>query len=382
MDGWRWIDEVPDAGPLAAAARTFARRALGTDGIPAGKLALIALGNAVDRHASAGPARPAEDAAFVEGAGAFLAVVLLAWLGGAHASRDGAHRVRVGRAGFFDPFGAIEQALETDPARAALVDAVATAESEASGRGGIARVALAFEQALAEVRPELRITDRFERRLWIEDTEIDLGRALAASEGESDATLRAVVRKLVDMLPGGVGVDVSFAEASVRVFPRLLGPAFGAEVLARPIAGELRVAWVLAYEGRARFVLQRDLTRWGCFLDGISSRAIVNLAERSARARFARVETPEGPIVMARTGDGHDSARLLLPGLPDTLAPEVGLPCLVAVPHRDALFACADRPALAQALAARASEDFARAPHGITAQLFRLAADGSITPVG
>ncbi|MFO0681336.1 MAG: hypothetical protein U0234_04755 [Sandaracinus sp.] len=379
MEGWRWIDEVPDAGPLAKAARTFAARELGGEGVPAGKDALVLLARAIDRHAG-GPARPAEDAAFVEGAGAFLGLVLIARLGGGHACRDGVHRVRLGPAGFVDPFGAIEEALETEPARAALVDAVARAEAEAAGRGAIARVALAFERVLAEVRPELRITDRFERRLWIDETEIDLGRAISAAEGESEATLQAVVKKLVDMLPGGAGVDVPFAEARARVLPRLVGPRFEPEVAAQRVAGELRVAWVLAYEGRARFVTPRDLARWGCSIETLASCALSNLAERSAKARFARIETPEGPIVMARTGDGHDSARLLLPGLPGTLAPELELPCLVAVPHRDALFACADRPPLARALAARVAEDCARAPHGISAQIYRLGADGSIAP--
>ncbi len=379
MEGWRWIDEVPDAGPLAKAARAFAARELGGDGVPPGKDALVLLARAIDRHAGGGPARPAEDAAFVEGAGAFLGMVLIAKLGGAHAGRDGTHRVRVGRAGFVDPFGAIEQALETEPARAALVDAVARAEAEAGGHGPIARVALAFERVLAEVRPELRITERFERRLWIDDTEIDLGRAIAAADGESEATLRSVAKKLVDMLPGGASGLVSREEAAERVLPRLLGGRFEIDGLAvAPLVGDLRVAWVLSYEGRSRFVTPRDLERWAWPIEAVASRAIENLAARSARARFLRADTAEGPFVVARTGDGHDSARLLLPGLAETLAPELGSPCLVAVPHRDTLLACADRPALRTALAARAAEDCARAPHGIAATVLRLQPGGTL----
>lgn len=376
---WAWIAKVRGGGALAPVAAAFAQREL-ADGAAPGPMALLALASAIDRFARRA-STPAEESAFVEGAGAFLGIVLIAYLGGTHVVREGVHRVRLGSAGFFDPFAAIDSALETEPAKAALVDAVGAAEAEANGTGAIARVALAFERALAELRADLAITDRFDRALWLGEVEVDLSRAISATEGESDAAVAGAVRKLVEMLPGGSASDLSAEEAVQRVFPRVVGPSFDLPVATATIAEDLRVAWVLAYEGRARFVTERDLERWSLTAPALASRAIANLAARSDRARLARVETDLGPWVVARSGDGHDSARVLLPALAETLAPELGSPCLVALPHRDALFACADAPASIAALRARAEDDFARAPHGITGRVYRLHADGHLEPL-
>jgi hypothetical protein len=373
---WAWIADVRGGGPLALLATAFAEAHLG-EGAPPGPDALLALGRAIDRFAAV-DTRASVESEFVERAGAFLGVVLIAHLGGAHATRDGVHRVRLGEAGFFDPFAAIERALETDPARAALVDAVALAESEARGTGPISRVAIAFGRALAELRGDLSISARFDRSVFLDEVEVDLSRVIGATDGESDGAVSAAVRKLVDMLPGGASADIGVEEACARLFPRLLGPGFDLPVVASPVAQDLRVAWVLAFEGRARFVTQKDLARWSMSAADVAAHAIRNLASRSDKARLARVETAHGPWVVARSGDGHDSARMLLPALSETLAPALGSPCIVAVPHRDALLACRDAPELAVALRARAAEDHARAPHGITPRLYRLHPDGRI----
>lgn len=376
---WAWITSVRSAGPLLAAADAFANREIVEDR-GSGTPALVSLGKAIDAFARA-PHTPAEDGAFVEGAGAFLAVVLLGHIGGAHVARKGVHRVRLGQAGFFDPFGAIELALETDPARAALIDLVAMAEREASGKGPIARTAIAFERALAELRADLAITDRFDRCVFLGDIEVDLARVIGATEGESDAAVAGAVRKLVDMLPGGAGAEVTAQDAIARLFPRLVGPSFDLPVSSLPIADELRVAWVIAYEGRARFVTDRDLSRWEMRAEEVALHALRNLAARSDRARLARVDTEQGPWVVARSGDGYDSARLLLPALAETLAPEVGLPCIVAVPHRDALMACRDAPELVRSFRERVADDYARAPHGISSRLYRLSASGRLEAI-
>jgi hypothetical protein len=202
------------------------------------------------------------------------------------------HRIRLGRAGFFDPFGPITAALEADAARPVIVAAVARAEAEASGKGGVARVALAFERVLAERRSELAITERFDHALWLGDVEVDLSAVLRATDGESDAAVDGAVRKLVDMLPGGPGA-LSADEVLARVLPRIVGPRFeaGAQVISRPLVGALRVAWVLAYEDRARFVGEALLARVGITAQVLHARAIENLAARSERARIACVDT-------------------------------------------------------------------------------------------
>jgi hypothetical protein len=378
-----WIRALKGTGPFSAAAERFLRRELGEDAasVPRGALGLAWLARRIDAHAER-DAGPQEEADFIEGAGALLALILLDHIGeGGHASRDGAHRVRLGARGFFDPFAAIEAALDADAAHSALVAEVARAEAEARGEAGIGLAAALFERALAERRPDLEVRDRFDRRIWVGDgIEVDLGRALDAAGGQGEGALARAVAKLVALLPGGEGAQVEREEALDRLLPRIVAAGFVGEdrgLFLRPIAGDVAIALVLAYEGRSRFVRARELESWGLPPDRALAHALARLAARSGRARLARVDTEHGPVVIACTGDGLDSARLLLPTLHDVLAPELGSPFLAAIPHRDALLACAAGvPALRDALAARARRDAARAPHRITERLFEVGPRG------
>jgi uncharacterized protein YtpQ (UPF0354 family) len=95
-----------------------------------------------------------------------------------------------------------------------------------------------------------------------------------------------------------------------------------------------------------------------------------------------RVEAEQGTLIVATTGDGLDASRVLLPGLHDVLAPELGSPFAVAIPHRDALLACSldSRPAL-EALRERARHEGERAAHAITSDLLQVEAPGRLAPL-
>jgi hypothetical protein len=369
---WTWLSDVRGAGLLTSPAIAFARRELG-DGDVRGAPLLLALARAIDAFASR-EVSAQEEARFVEGAGALFGIVLLSHVGeGEHVSRDGANRLRLGRAGFVDPFAAIERALAEGPAKALLVEATRLAEQEARGEGPIARVALAFERALAAQEDGRTITARFDRALFVGEIEVDLTRTIEATAFESEGTLTRSVLKLVEMLPGGRGRAVDRAEAEARLFPRLLGPTFALAdaVVTVPLALDLRAGLVLAYDGRSRFVAPSDLERWALSITDALAIAVSNLGTRAREPRLARVETDHGTIVMARTGDGLDSARLLSPSLRALLALELGDPFLIAVPHRDVVLACrAGVDALAATMAARTADDAARAPHAISERLY------------
>lgn len=383
-----WARARAGAGPLGPAAERFLEREDRIGEPPLGADGLAWLARRIDAFAERDEASAQDESAFVEGAGSLLALLLLEHVGeGAHASRDGVHRVRLGRAGFFDPFAVIELALDADGARAVLIREVARAEREASGTSGIGAAAAAFERLVRERRGDLVIVDRFDRSVWLEGAppdggrfEVDLGRAIDATEDQSSSALEQALTKLVSMLPGGQGDELPPDEAASRLLPRIVAPGVLGEasegLSLRAIANDVAIALVLAYDGRSRFVRTRELDAWELTQQDAIHRAIANLAARSAAARFARIDTEAGPLVVARTGDGLDSARLLLPSLHDVLAPELGSPFVAAIPHRDALIACAREPALHAALAARAADDAARAPHRITAALFTVSPRG------
>jgi hypothetical protein len=367
-----WLESVERPGPL----REAAERLFSDEVAPRGAAGLAWLIRRIDLHSQDERVTPASEAAFIESAGALLGLLLVEHVReGEHACRDGLHRVRLGRGGFVDPFGAIEAALGAESVRKTIIEFVAHAEAEARSEAGVGRASALFERMLAERRPDLEITDRFDRRVWLgPDVEVDLGRALDAA-GASDASLRSALEKLVAMLPGGSDARLSREEAEGRLLPRLMRREVlaGRGVVLEPFCEpEVAVSLVLAYDGRSRFVRQDELAGWDLDVQTALRVSIGRLAERSIKARFARVDADEGPWVFARSRDGLDSARVLLPALHEVLSPDLGETFLLAVPHRDALYACADTPELERVIAARAADDFARAPHGVTPRVFRV----------
>jgi uncharacterized protein YtpQ (UPF0354 family) len=241
--------------------------------------------------------------------------------------------------------------------------------------------------ALSSREPPLAVREHFERYVKLSDeTEIDLSRIVDATREGTKADVARSVDKLLSFV-GHEERALPWDEARRRILPRLLPTSFEAslpddsrgrgELAIQPLLPTLRVSLILGYEGRARFVRRDELDAWGHGFEDALECAIDNLAERSSEARFARVETDEGPLVVARSGDGLDAARLLLPSLHDVLSAELGSPFLASVPHRDTLLAAPTTPAeLVDALRHKTADDAARAPHRISATLFLVGRDG------
>jgi hypothetical protein len=316
-----WIDDLRSrCGPLSDAASLFAVD-LGVEGDPpAGAAGLMALARRVERHVD-GVESEDDERLFIELAGAYLSLLLCDALPhGRHVSRGGRHGIALGRAGFFDPFAAIERLLEADDVRSCLLQQVSLAEREARGAAGDA---------------------------W--------------------------------------------SRARDRVLPRLVGTGFLAEVgrrtgqqplYARPLAGEVSVVLMLCEDRRRRYVDARELQDWGEDPDRVLQAALANLATRSGAARLLRVDADQGTLIVARTGDGLDSSRLLLPGVHALLSAELGAPFVAAVPHRDALFACAAHdPASVALLRERAAHEATRATRAISADLLCVTASGALLPL-
>jgi hypothetical protein len=285
---------------------------------PAGVSGLQTLCHALREHLSQPQGDDDDERLFVELAGSFLGVVLALALGaGTHEKRDGRHGLRFAGGEFFDPFSAVERVLDAEDVRTCLASEVARAE--------------------------------------------------ALARGNRDATWRAVKNHV---LPRVVGP---------RFFARLGAEAEHASVFTLALANELRIALLLRERGRARYVLGDEVARWAVDPTELKRTALDNLARSSAQARLFRCDGDAFAYVVARTGDGLDSSRLLLPGLHDVLAPQLGTPFAAAIPHRDALMACAlqSEEALA-ALRARAATEAAAAAHSITADLFIVEAGGRV----
>lgn len=200
-------------------------------------------------------------------------------------------------------------------------------------------------------------------------------------------SLREAVEKLVSMLPGAGGTKaLEWEEAAPRLLPRLVSDAFVEELAAKhnstplwsqAIGGNVQVCLQLRYDDRARFLRSDEFDALAREGDPMGQ-AMANLARASGNAKFTAVDIgpevgeDETVVVMAQTGDGLDSSRLLLPGLLDVLRDELGDSIVVAVPHRDTLLAAPDTELGRRVLRKKADDLLRRAPHAISTDLFRL----------
>lgn len=364
-----WVDAHRDrAAALVGAARAFA-----PDGFPSGGEGVRWLARAIAAF-RASPA--ADDRAFVEGAGACLGLLLLDQLGGGAFEQT----LRLGAYGSVDPFGAIEAVLDAADPRTELATRIREAEREARGDGSRSRVFVAFAAELERSRPGLAIARIGHDSVWLDgNVEVDLRRVVSATAGLDPDAVDAQVKRLVDLVPSAESVRDAPPLALEEIVPRLVARSFiegfeqqNTRLAHRALTSGVLVAFVLVLRDRARYLRADELARQ----PAIPAHAIRNLAARSGTARFDRLETPEGPLVVGCTGDGHDAARLLLPALHEVLAVEVGTPFLVAVPHRDCLLAAPRDSRAERALTARVRAAHARAPHAISAEIFEIGPAG------
>ena len=227
-----WIDAIASrSGPLLGAATQFtASEGLEPDP-PRGVEGLGALSRSI-RRARTRLAGDEEARAYLEGAGAFLALILLDHFDHAHhKSHAGVHRLQLGDSGTFDPFAAVEHALDSDDVKRTLLSELRLAESEAEGVTPTARVVAELRRVLGEV-PGVQRIEHFERTLWVTldgtRIELDLRRIVEVTRGESDTLLRAAVSRMCASLTGeqGRSWEVPWSEAQASIYPRLVGPSF------------------------------------------------------------------------------------------------------------------------------------------------------------
>jgi uncharacterized protein YtpQ (UPF0354 family) len=383
------------AGALSGSAERFVAERWGGRGedYRGGHDGLRALCKELERFVYAHDVDEESERRFVEGAGALLGVLLIEHVAdAAHASLAGQHRVRLGAYGFFDPFSAVDRALDAPDVRRALASEVAHAEAEAQATGPLSRLVAALSALLAAERPDLTIQAQFECTLTLalrdsdETLELDVRRAVETTRDQQQTAVESVARRLLSILPGAPREEHgALDELHKRLVPRLARSAAlreltsrGQNVLfARPLVSELCVALLLEQEGRARYVRSDELASFGLSPDEALALGLANLRERSARARIVRDELEHGAVFVARSGDGRDSARVLLPELFAELSERIGGQVAVAVPHRDTFFACAaDNGALVRCMVERAAYDAARAPHALSPHAFALSSAG------
>ncbi len=322
---------------------------------------------------------PADDDRFVEGAGAVLGLLLIEHLGGQTRERDGCHRVQLGRFGWFDPFSAIEAALDADDPRGCLSDHLSIAEREAEQEGPVSRVVSVFADALGEERPELEIESQFGLAVDLSNgASVDLARLERVSQDQDDEAATQAAKRIVSMLPGAESDPYTpWHEAAPRLLPRLVSQSFldslpsSQALYVDDVGRDVHLSLQLRYETRARYIRSSEVDAWPLERAAARQQALENLAERS---KSLRLEPVDDKVVRVRTGDGLDGARLLLPDLAARLDRiEAGM-WVASSPHRDVLLLA--RAESVEALGAHAHDAAKRAPHPVSPALFVVTTRG------
>lgn len=375
--GASWVETIDDVGGrLVPAALNFMKSEGATLPDP-GATGVRWLADRIERFLE-NEGDAFQDDRFVEGAGALLGLLLIEHHGGRTQERAGAHRVQLGRFGWFDPFGAIEQALDAEDPRQCLSEYLASAEQEAAEAGPISRVVSIFAEVLGEERQDLKIESQFELTVELDNgATVDLARLEKVARDQDYEAAAEAARRIISMLPGDDRPrETQWAEAAARLFPRLVSKKFlvslpNDDVLYRQEVGhDVHVTLQLRYGPRARYVRHAEVEQWADDGDAFHQ-AVRNLASHS---RELRLEPIDDGLLRVRQGDGLDAARLVLPDLAVRLR-QLSTECwIAAAPHRDVLLVAPNDGAAV--LARHANDAVERAPHAISGALFSVTEEG------
>ena len=376
--GVDWLNAMEDVGGrLVPAARAFVdsqHPPLPGTGAAGIRWLAAQLEDFVDRDTDGG-----DDDRFVEGAGALLGLLLIEHLGGRTRERDGCHRVQLGRFGWFDPFGTIQEVLDAEDPRGCLSEYLSVAEREADENGPVSRVVRVFANTLGRERPDLDIESQFELTVDLNNgASVDLARLERVARDQDEDAATEAARRIISMLPGAnTQEETPWSEAATRLLPRLVSEKFLASLPSEqalyvdPVGSGVHLALQLRYGTRARYVRCAEVDSWAMERAGARQQALENLA---AKSRSLRLERVTGEILRVRQGDGLDGARLLLPDLADRLAKlEPGV-WVAAAPHRDVLLLA--RGEALEELCKRAEDAARRAPHPVSAAIFAVTPQG------
>ncbi len=145
-----------------------------------------------------------------------------------------------------------------------------------------------------------------------------------------------------------------------------------------PYVNDTVIVFVIDMPHMTVSVTTEQMIRWGLTVDDLDDVSRRNLRRYAPTLEFRSLDSNDGgrAIVLAAQ-DGYDASRLLLDGLFQRLAPEMGGDFLVATPSRDMFLALSPNPDdFVHRVRSRVAQDFMRLPYPITNRLFYVTRDG------
>ncbi len=247
----------------------------------------------------------------------------------------------------------------------------------------------AFAECVADMlrrlQPEYAIDLVGPRELLVNGRRLDLENLFRMVNHEPTRGTE-IVEHYLEQLFAGEAVQLStmsFDFAKPRIMPRIQ-PESIFEHLSReqvahvPWVNDTVVVFVTDLPHMTVSITTEQLVRWKVSVDAVEEIARENLDNYAPELEIQLVESKEGGrAAILGQHDGYDAARLMLGGLYQRLAPQLGGDFYVAVPARDMFVAFSRGPEpFVRRLRERVDADYRRLPYPICPDFFFVTRDG------
>lgn len=247
----------------------------------------------------------------------------------------------------------------------------------------------AFAEAVAsllkELKPDYSVELLGPRELTVNGRRLDLDNLFRMVRHEPGRG-REIVEHYLEQLFAGeaeyamtLNPDAARSRVMPRIQPESIFEHLNRDLVAHvPFVNGTVVVFVTDLPQMTVSITTDQARQWRLSMDELDDLARENLDEYSPELKFQVVESKEGgrAIVLSEQ-DGYDAARLLLGGLWQRLAPQLGGNFYVAIPARDMFVALSDGPEpFVKRLRERVAADYQRLPYPISPHLFYVTRDG------
>jgi uncharacterized protein YtpQ (UPF0354 family) len=238
---------------------------------------------------------------------------------------------------------------------------------------------------LRRLQPDSQIELIGTRELLVNGRRLDLENLFRMVNHEPNRGTE-IVEHYLEQLFAGEAVQLgsmSFEFAKPRLMPRIQ-PESIFNHLAReqvahvPYVNETVIVFVIDLPHMTVSVTMEQLVRWRVSIDEVDEIARQNLERYVPQLEVQVVESREGgKAAILGQHDGYDAARLLLGGLHERLAHQLGGDFFAAIPARDMFIAFSRGPSeFVSRLRDRVEQDFKRLPYPIASDFFFVTRDG------
>jgi uncharacterized protein YtpQ (UPF0354 family) len=247
----------------------------------------------------------------------------------------------------------------------------------------------AFAETVAEMlrrmQPEYSINLIGPRELLVNGRRLDLENLYRMVTHEPARGTEIVEHYLEQLFAGDalqlMAMSLDFARNRImpRIQPESIFQHLSRDQVAHvPFVNDTVIVFVTDLPHMTVSITVEQLVRWKLSLEEVEDIARANLDQYAPDLEVQIVESKEGGrAAILSQHDGYDAARLLMGGLYERLAPQLGGNFYVATPARDMFVAFSLGPeAFVKRLQERVEHDFKRLPYPISADFFYVTRDG------